>query len=61
MLGSDSTREALFRALAGRQESYRQRMRPADIIQQSLIERGDRKPIGLAELLKKLVRIKSKA
>ena len=61
MLGPNSTREALFRALAGRQESYRQRIRPVDIIQQSLIERGDRKPIGLAELLKKLVRIKAKA
>ncbi len=61
MLSSNGTRDALLRALSDQGNSYRQRMRPADIIQQCLMEHRDKKPFKLTELLKKLVRLNSKS
>jgi hypothetical protein len=60
MLTPNNTRDTLLRAFADRSNTYRQRIRPADIIQQGMIERRVRKPMRLAELLKKLVRRDSK-
>jgi hypothetical protein len=52
--------ESLLVALRDEPIGYRLWMRPADIIQQSQNERRKSKPIRFADLLQKLVRLKSK-
>jgi len=61
MLATLHSHRVLWRALTDHSNTYRQRMRPADIIQQSKIERGDRQPIRLYEWLQKLWRWKLKS
>jgi hypothetical protein len=54
----DNPCELLLRILADQPLGYRQRMRPADIIELSLIERRKSmllRPIGLIDFLRKLV------
>jgi hypothetical protein len=59
-VAENESQRVLLAALRDEPIGYRLRMRPADIIEQSLMERSNRKPITLADLLRKLVRLKSK-
>jgi hypothetical protein len=56
----DDPQPLLMRVLTDPPTGYRRRMRPADIIEQSRMDRRKRKPIRIADLLRKLVRGKSK-
>lgn len=53
MLAKLRSHRVLWHALTDHSNTYRQRMRPADIIQQSKIERSDSQPMRLAEWLRK--------
>jgi hypothetical protein len=57
---SENSHKVLLRALTGRENTYRQRITPADVIKQILIEQHNNRPIRLADLLEKLVRRDSK-
>jgi hypothetical protein len=56
----NESQRVLLVALRDEPIGYRLWMRPADIIQQSQNERRKSKPIRFADLLRKLVRLKSK-
>ena len=58
---NEDTREVLLRALTDHRESYRRWMGPADIIQQTAMERRAEKPSRVGKLLQKLLRPKSKS
>jgi len=57
---NDNPHQLLLRVLTDPPAGYRRWMRPADIIEQCRMERRKRKSIGLADLLQKLKRSKSK-
>jgi hypothetical protein len=59
-VAENESRRVLMATLKDEPIGYRLRMRPAGIIEQSLMERPKRKPITLADLPRKLVRLKSK-
>ncbi len=58
---SDDPHQLLLRALTEPPENYRRGTRPADIIAQSVSERGAKKPIRLADLVRNWRRARSKA
>lgn len=60
MRAHKDSQNVILKALTDRGNSYRCRMKPGDIIQQSLSERRERKPVGVVGLLKKLVPLKLK-
>ena len=57
----DDPHRMLARVLTEPPAGYRRWMGPADIIEQSRMEHGKRKPVRLADLLRKLVRRELKA
>jgi len=60
----NDSQHVILKALTDQGNSYRCRMKPADIIQQNLFERHERtpnKPVKLGALFKKLVGLKLKA
>src|SRR5208282_3689619 len=57
---NNNPHQLLQRALTEPPDTYRRWIRPADIIEQSLIEQHKNKPLRLADLLRKLARLKSK-
>ena len=59
-VAENKSQQVLMAALRDEPIGYRLWMRPADIIQQSQDERPKSKPIRFADLLRKLVRLKSK-
>jgi len=56
----DDSHRVLLKALREPQDNYRRWMRPADIIEQSMMEQRHKKPIEFADLLQKLGRYFSK-